>query len=75
MSAPPEKVFLLRDGFRCLLFADALCVPLRVFLFGFRPAELLAGLFPLTCLFLYLPFRCRTLRLGVHNFFEYFEEE
>ena len=40
MSAPPEKIFLLRNGFRCLLFADALCVPLRVFLLGFRPQVL-----------------------------------
>lgn len=75
MNALPEKALLLRDGFRCLLFLDALGVPLRMFLFGFRPAETAAGLFPLACLFLYLPLRIRTLRLDINNFLEYLEEE
>ena len=75
MNAPPEKALLLRDGFRCLLFANALGVPLRVLLLGFRPAEAAAGLLPLACLFLYLPLRCRALKLDINNFFEYFEEE
>lgn len=75
MNALSEKALLLRDSFRCLLFLDALGVPLRVFLFGFRPAEAAAGLFPLACLFLYVSLRSRALRLDIKNFLEFLEEE
>lgn len=75
MNPLPEKTRLLRDTLQCLLLANALSVPLRLFLFGFRPAEMAAGLFPLACFFLYLPLRCKALRLDIHYFFEYFEEE
>lgn len=75
MSASPEKSLLLKDCFQCLLLMNALGIPLRLLLFGVCPAETAAGLFPLVCLFLYLPLRCRQLHMDIINFFEYIEEE
>lgn len=75
MRPPPEKALLLKGCLRCLLFANACCVPLRLFLFGFGAARAAEGLLPLLCLFLYLPLRCRALRLDIRNFFDYLEEE
>lgn len=74
MSTPPEAI-LTKDALRCLLLMDVLSVPLGLLLGGFSPARAAAGLFPLACLFLYLPLRCEALRMDIGNFFEYLEEE
>lgn len=75
MNVPARKALLLKSGFRCLLFANVVSVPLGLALFGCSPAQAAEGLFPLICVFLYLPARCKSLRLDMDNFFEYLEEE
>lgn len=66
---------LLKGGFRCLLLANAVSVPLGLFLSGFSLPRAALGLFPVACVFVYLPLRCRALRLEMEDFLEYLEEE